>query len=266
MDGRRHRGDCFPCFAFRQLKSGLYTLLCGLGLLAACTGPPIVPVVDYSPVLDRPEFRVVRAGDTVYSIAWEAGVDFRELGRWNSLGPGYVIKVGQKLRLTPVDPPRGEPSSQPANKNNKTAPAQVQSSTAAVPADRVDQAAVVAPTGWGWPATGPVVRHFSLAKGSKGIDIAGNRGAPVWAAASGEVVYAGSGLRGYGRLIIMKHDETFLSAYAHNRKIFVKEGDNIPRGYKIAEMGDSGVERVKLHFEIRRRGAPIDPIRYLPKR
>lgn len=262
MDGCRHRGDHVPRFAFRQLKSGLYTLLCGLGLLAACAGPPIVPVVDYSPAPVRPQFRVVRAGDTVYSIAWEAGVDFRELGRWNGLGPGYVIKVGQKLRLTPADPPRGKTSAQPS----EIPPAQAQPSTAAVPVDRVDQTAAVAPAGWGWPANGPVVRYFSLAKGSKGIDIAGNQGAPVWAAASGKVVYAGSGLRGYGRLIIMKHDETFLSAYAHNRKIFVREGDNIPRGYKIAEMGNSGVEQVKLHFEIRRRGAPIDPIRYLPKR
>ena len=123
----------------------------------------------------------------------------------------------------------------------------------------------MAPGFWAWPADGRVLSRYSEGD-AKGLDISGIRGEPVRAAASGRVVYQGSGLRGYGQLIIIKHNDEFLSAYAHNDRIYVKEGDAVKRGQKIADMGSSGSDRVKLHFEIRRQGVPIDPLKYLPKR
>ena len=117
---------------------------------------------------------------------------------------------------------------------------------------------------WGWPAKGRIVTQFSDATSLKGIDIAGSAGQPVTASASGKVVYAGSGLRGYGKLIIIKHNDAYLSAYAHNRDILVKEGQQVVKGQKIAEMGNTDADQVKLHFEIRRQGKPVDPLRYLP--
>jgi lipoprotein NlpD len=118
--------------------------------------------------------------------------------------------------------------------------------------------------GWIWPATGKIVAGFSESANLKGIDIAGKAGQPVVASAAGRVVYAGSGLRGYGKLIIVKHNNTFLSAYAHNREIAVKEGQQVAKGQKIAEMGDTDADQVKLHFEIRRLGKPVDPAKFLP--
>jgi lipoprotein NlpD len=117
---------------------------------------------------------------------------------------------------------------------------------------------------WGWPAKGKIVAGFSEATSLKGIDIAGSAGQPVTASAGGKVVYAGSGLRGYGKLIIIKHNDAYLSAYAHNRDILVKEGQQVVKGQKIAEMGNTDADQVKLHFEIRRQGKPVDPLRYLP--
>jgi lipoprotein NlpD len=117
---------------------------------------------------------------------------------------------------------------------------------------------------WGWPAKGKVVTQFSDSTTFKGIDIAGSAGQPVTASAGGKVVYAGSGLRGYGKLVIIKHNDAYLSAYAHNRDILVKEGQQVVKGQKIAEMGNTDTDQVKLHFEIRRQGKPVDPLRYLP--
>jgi lipoprotein NlpD len=119
---------------------------------------------------------------------------------------------------------------------------------------------------WRWPAQGQVVRHFSPKNGSKGIDIAGRSGQAVNAAAGGRVVYSGSGLRGYGKLIIIKHNNSHLSAYAHNERLLVKEGDTVNGGQRIASMGRAGDRQVKLHFQVRRNGKPVDPLRYLPKR
>jgi len=118
--------------------------------------------------------------------------------------------------------------------------------------------------GWLWPTTGKVVGGFSETANLKGIDIAGKAGQPVRASAAGKVVYAGAGLRGYGKLIIIKHNKTYLSAYAHNREILVKEGQLVAKGQQVAEMGDSDADQVKLHFEIRRLGKPVDPTRFLP--
>ncbi|MDJ0956059.1 MAG: peptidoglycan DD-metalloendopeptidase family protein [Arenicellales bacterium] len=121
-------------------------------------------------------------------------------------------------------------------------------------------------SGWIWPVKGPILKRFSAKAGNKGIDIGGESGRGIRAAADGKVVYAGSGLRGYGKLIIVKHDEVYLSAYAHNSKLLVADGSAVVRGQQIALMGDTGTDRVKLHFEIRQRGKPVNPLKYLPKR
>jgi lipoprotein NlpD len=150
---------------------------------------------------------------------------------------------------------RAEPKPEP-----KAAPTGPPTSSSAAPATSGDSDAL----DWAWPAKGKIVAGFSETANLKGIDIAGKSGQPVLASGPGKVVYAGSGLRGYGKLIIIKHNNTFLSAYAHNREILVKEGQQVARGQKIAEMGDSDADQVKLHFEIRRLGKPVDPAKFLP--
>jgi lipoprotein NlpD len=196
------------------------------------------------------EYHDVVRGETLYGIARNAGVSVRALAAWNGIAPPYVIKPGQRLRITPPD---GAGKVAQKSKSKQSAPSQ-----RAVPAPKFGS--------WVWPAEGRTLEKYSESNGNKGIDIAGSRGQIVVAAASGFVVYQGSGLRGYGQLIIIKHDSDFLSAYAHCDKIYVREGQEIKRGQKVAEMGSSGTDRVKLHFEIRFRGVPVDPLRYLPKR
>lgn len=260
-------------------------LIIGVGL-AACSGNRVAPVADrtVTPQPNRDE-RVVVAGDTLYSIAWEAGHDYKEVARWNRIGPPYLLQPGQTIRLSApsardrsaevaaAPTPPTVKTAKPKSSAKPRAPKSKPATTAVVP--RVPTApakpttakptmAARAPTSdvgpWVWPSAGKVMNASN-----KGIDIVGERAQAVRAAAPGRVVYAGSGLRGYGQLIILKHSEDFLSAYAHNDKIYVKEGDVIKRGQQIAEMGSSGAERVKLHFEIRRGGVPVDPLQFLPK-
>jgi lipoprotein NlpD len=248
-------------------------------------------IVDQSMSLRQAEspYRVVVRGDTLYSIAWEAGRDYRELAAWNGIRPPYTIHPGQELRVLPPGSSDAGASPRPAGKATaspkpKTGGKTGVPATAAKPAR--PPAAVAKPGGkttgskrstsrttatgthavaWAWPADGQIVTRYG-AGDSKGLDIAGRRGVGVRAAGTGRVVYLGSGLRGYGQLIIIKHSDEFLSAYAHNDRTYVKEGDVVKRGQKIADMGSSGTDRVKLHFEIRRRGVPVDPLQYLPKR
>jgi lipoprotein NlpD len=231
-------------------------------------------------------------GDTLYSIAWEAGRDYRELSEWNNIPPPFLIKPGQVIRLYP--PEKREPRVASVDTAAAAAPAapaagaipkksssstKKQKGSARKPDTKANTkpktTAKPAPTpvpaharsgSWQWPAAGSLIARFQESNGRKGIDIAGQRGQPVSAAEGGRVVYQGSGLRGYGQLIIIKHDDDYLSAYAHNAKVHVKEGDVVKRGQRIADMGDSGTDRVKLHFEIRRQGMPVDPLRYLPAR
>lgn len=197
---------------------------------------------------------IVREGDTLYSIAWSAGVDYRALARWNGISPPHVIKPGQKLRLRPA----GTATATRTASTRSSAP----SKSAAAPESGSLPGVV---SGWIWPTSGPVIRRFSRDSANPGVDIAGKPGQTIKSAADGRVVYSGDGLRGYGQLIIVKHDKMFLSAYAHNRKLLVREGDRVRRGQPIAEMGSTGAQRVKLHFEIRKRGAAVDPLQYLPK-
>ena len=328
-------------------------------LLAGCATRPPPPVVARASVPpanpaaptpapspgheqeSAPPTYVVKHGDTLYMIALDHGLDYRELAIWNNIENVNVIHVGQVLLLAPpgggagvttaplvsgppVTPSGGElrpsaplpPQLAPGGRANtptyKTEPkavklpyseqamAQLEHQSAAAleahpspppaagPTVGIAPAAVStsppvlppAPSaraesgrvpeidddslGWIWPAQGKVVAGFSESANLKGIDIAGKSGQPIVASAAGKVVYAGSGLRGYGKLIIVKHNNTFLSAYAHNREIDVKEGQQVAKGQKIAEMGDTDADQVMLHFEIRRLGKPVDPTKLLP--
>ena len=303
--------------------------------------PP--PAATAPPSEAPPPTHTVKRGETLYQIALDHGLDYRELAAWNNIENINVIRVGRVLVLAPpgeagaavaapgtavTTPLAAAPAIAPVGSETRTLPftgaapsgrgntaayktepkalklpyseqalAQMQQSSAAAPpplppgappvvappatAPSTTQAGAVTPPlareesphvpeidggniDWAWPAAGKVISGFSETANLKGIDIAGKSGQPVLASGPGKVVYAGNGLRGYGKLIIIKHNNTFLSAYAHNREILVKEGQQVARGQKIAEMGDSDADQVKLHFEIRRFGKPVDPAKFLP--
>ena len=246
--------------------------------LSACGVLPLSPVSEQSTRLRHPEseYREVLTGDTLYSISWESGRDYRDVARWNNITPPYVIKPGQKLRLFPpsavesVRRPPSRPAPPPLNQPAEAkASVSIKKPAAEKPATSVTRHAPVSAArslAWVWPTPGKLLERYSANGPNKGIDIAGRKGQPILAAASGQVVYQGGGLRGYGQLIIIKHNADFLSAYAHCDKIYVHEGNVIKRGQKIADMGSSGTDRVMLHFEIRYRGAPVDPQEYLPRK
>ena len=263
-------------------------------LFAACTTHSIhAPTGDHStrPVRNSGE-HVVRQGDTLYSVAFLYGYQVEKVASWNRLKPPYTIYKGQRLRLRPpvaatVSKPKPKPrpvaASQPkprypkrASPETVTVPvAPSKPKTAVVPATRPATTVAKRPStkppqknarvSWVWPVKGPLLQRFKAnSSGKKGIDIGGKSGTPVKAAADGKIVYSGSGLGGYGRLIIIKHNKDFLSAYAHNRKLIAQEGQWVKQGEVIAQMGSSGTDRTRLHFEIRKRGQPVDPLRYLP--
>ncbi|MFM2241087.1 MAG: hypothetical protein RJA69_2461 [Pseudomonadota bacterium] len=221
----------------------------------------------------KPGYYAVRPGDTLIKIGLDHGQNWRDLVRWNNLDNPNVIEKGQVLR---VAPPPGEEGVvvRPIVRNNATLPTppgqppaqQSAQPAAAPPAAGATPAAVDAAEdslNFIWPSSGQVLASFDDPK-NKGLDIAGKAGDAVMAAADGRVVYAGSGLRGYGNLVIIKHNNVFLTAYAHNQSLLVKEDQVVKRGQKIAEMGNTDTDQVKLHFEIRRQGKPVDPARYLP--
>ena len=309
----------------------------------AIEGAPPPPAASAPPAEAPPPTHTVKRGETLYQIALDHGLDYRELAAWNNIENINVIRVGRVLVLAPpgeagvavaapgtavTTPLAAAPAIAPVGSETRTLPftgaapsgrgntaayktepkalklpyseqalAQMQQSSAAAPpplppgappvvappatAPSTTQAGAVTPPlareesprvpeidggniDWAWPAAGKVISGFSETANLKGIDIAGKSGQPVLASGPGKVVYAGNGLRGYGKLIIIKHNNTFLSAYAHNREILVKEGQQVARGQKIAEMGDSDADQVKLHFEIRRFGKPVDPAKFLP--
>jgi len=199
----------------------------------------------------------IQSGDTLFKIAFEYGLDARDLAAWNELPDTAHIRSGGLLRL---NPPKAAVTTA-AMPNKPAVISRVIKKDAALPAELPED---VVPDSWVWPSKGVLITHFGNGL-SKGIDIGGVRGSSVQAAAPGRVVYVGSGLRGYGKLIIMRHGKTLLSAYAHNARILVAEGQNVAGGQPIAEMGDTDADRVKLHFEIREHGKPVDPLSYLPK-
>jgi lipoprotein NlpD len=224
----------------------------------------------------RPGFYTVKPGDSLIRIALDTGQILQDIVRWNHIDNPNRIEVGQVLRV--MSPTDGEVVVKPVTKPSITTTtttitnAPTASSPVATPAPaEVPASAVARPLAaegnisWLWPATGAVLAGFDEVK-NKGVDIGGAAGDPVLAAADGRVVYVGAGLRGYGNLIILKHDNVFLTAYAHNRSLLVKEDQSVLKGQKIAEMGSSDTDRVKLHFEVRRQGKPVDPLKYLPAR
>ena len=253
------------------------------------SGKPLPGIENYG----KPGYYAVRPGDTIMRIGLETGQNWRDIVKWNNLENANLIEVGQVLRVIPPVGTPGAPAPAPASTATPpatgAAPAAAAGATAAgtvvataAPSSSAAAAATATPApvtkpappvaasadddlGWIWPAQGQLIAGFDDVK-NKGLDIGGRAGDAVLAAADGRVVYAGAGLRGYGNLIILKHNNTYLTAYAHNQALLVKEDQSVQKGQKIAEMGNSDADRVKLHFEIRRQGKPVDPARYLPSR
>jgi lipoprotein NlpD len=276
-----------------QLCRLLVPLLSLSCLLSACMSGGRWKAEDRWPpksaVLARPAQYAVQPGDTLYSIAWRYGMDYHQLAAINRVGPPYTIRVGQTLNLAEAN--KAEPAGKSSARSTGTGVAVIggdatsavspspsysamKRSASPAPSRDVRAAAglppvprVDVPIVWLWPADGQVIGRFSDgARVNKGIDIGGKLGDSVRSTRSGVVVYAGNGLAGYGNLVIIKHDDVYLSAYAHNKTILVREGQTIKAGDKIAEIGSSGSAYPKLHFEIRRDGKPVDPLQLLPGR
>ncbi|MCG5073802.1 peptidoglycan DD-metalloendopeptidase family protein [Paraburkholderia tagetis] len=280
----------------KRLNIDLTAARNGASVIALCLLTACATRLDNAPVVDRtaplgtvgaqpavplgpppPGYYRVKPGDTLYRIALENGQSFRDIAAWNNLTNPNQIEVDQLLRVVPpgasnatagtpgvVPAPGAAPGAQAAmppiyGSGAATPPA----ATVPPQASGGDMAAAPGSLALAWPVRGPVLNRFDDSK-NKGINIGGAAGEPVKAAAEGRVVYSGNGLRGYGNLIIIKHDATFLTAYAHNRTLMVKEGDAVTKGQKIAEMGNTDSDRVMLHFEVRRQGKPVDPLKYLP--
>lgn len=265
-------------------------------LPAPAPATPATPPPPGSENAGKPGYYTVRPGDTLYRIGLEHGHSWRDLAAWNNLSDPNRIEVGQVLRVVPptaepvtagdgvqtqpvaaVAPVQARPLETPpsgtrspsttgggapaaANGTGKPAPA-----ASATPEPTPAKAAPADAIALAWPARGPVLYHFDEVR-NKGIGIGGKAGDPVLAAADGRVVYAGSDLRGYGNLVIIKHNNTYLTAYAHNQTLLVREDQTVRQGQKIAEMGNTDADRVKLHFEVRRQGKPVDPLSLLPSR
>lgn len=236
----------------------------------------------------KPGYYIVQPGDTLFRIALDNGQNWRDLQTWNNLSNPNIIEVGQVLRVMPTavanavaapdsavvssvtsSPIAGgaitsRPLSSTPSTGIEAAPTPVV--TAASPATPPTGELAADTITFVWPAQGSIIEIFDEARNKKGVSIAGKLGDPVLAVADGRVVYAGAGLRGYGNLIILKHNNTYLTAYAHNQALLVNEDQVVRQGQKIAEMGNSDADRVKLHFEVRRQGKPVDPLGFLPKR
>lgn len=234
----------------------------------------------------RPGYYTVKPGDTLIRIGLDSGQNWKDIVRWNNLENPNLIEVGQVLRVYPpgADPtvtaarPVGTSRIESRPLDGRAVPPAPSATASAAPpvaaAPVPAPAPVTAPAApregdddisWGWPASASVSTPFDEAR-SKGLVFKGKAGDPVYAAADGRVVYAGSGLRGYGNLVILKHNATYLTAYAHNRALLVKDDQTVRKGQKIAEMGASDADSVQLHFEVRRQGKPVDPARLLPPR
>ena len=242
----------------------------GAAASASVDGKPPLPGAENA---GKPGYYSVKPGDTLIRIGLDNGQNWRDIRRWNDLADPNKIEVGQVLRVVPpnVDAEavtaRGVAGAKVEARplDGKAAPATTPAPEAAAPSAAVVSAANDEIPNWLWPASSPVTGSFEEGK-SKGIVFAGKAGDPVLATADGRVVYAGDKLRGYGNLVIIKHNTTYLSAYAHNQALLVKEDQVVRRGQKIAEMGASDADRVQLHFEIRRLGKPVDPTKLLPAR
>ena len=212
---------------------------------------------------ERGKTHIVQKGDTLYSIAWRYGLDHGRLAQINRIRKPYTIYAGQRLKLAGV-PARLSSTSKASSGKKSAAPKTVYT---AKPVSKPKPAFTVSRLAWAWPVNGRVISRFSLSGSvNKGIDIEAKAGVQVKAAEAGSVVYAGGNLRGYGKLVIIKHDDAFLSAYGNNESLLVKEGETVTKGQAIAKVGANDAKVEMLHFEIRRQGRPEDPVRHLPKR
>ncbi|MGH8127970.1 MAG: peptidoglycan DD-metalloendopeptidase family protein [Gammaproteobacteria bacterium] len=228
-------------------------------LLAGCAGALNLPGSG-----QRPATYTVGKSDTLYSIAWHYGLDYHSVAVWNGIKPPYTIYPGQRIRLYPTR--RGARGTAMQSGQQHVAHSEPTGKTVPAPANQPSEPVVAGPIHWQWPSQGraqPTYGKQGVA--GKGIVINGQLGAAVRASAAGTVVYSGSALVGYGRLIIIKHNDEWLSAYGHNQRLLVHEGDSVKAGQKIATMGLGPNDKPALYFEIRRDGKPVDPLRYLPK-
>jgi lipoprotein NlpD len=235
---------------------GLISLLF---IISGCGSHPTAPVTDLSPLDRRNTQYTVQNGDTLHAISFRTGIAYQNLARWNGIRPPYRIYVGDVLELRPGEAPNKTVTA-------KTAPVSRPKVTSTKLASKPLPVAKLPATvsGWQWPAKGKLIQTFSRGKAQYGIEIKGNRASAVVSTAPGQVVYAGNGIKGYGELVIIKHSEKYISAYAYNDKILVKEGDRVKAGQQLANMGSTGTKGVKLHFEIRKNGEPVNPLQYLP--
>lgn len=273
LSGHNKFGSRLPTIPLRIIPAILLVSV----LLNACAPPRPAPVVSREvghtrEHASRPGLYKVRSGDTIYSIAWRYGLDYREFARWNNIRSPYRIYPGLGLRVkskATKDIARTKTTTiTPARES--TAQAAVVSKTDPRPKKRItsnSKTNIPLKLHWQWPTNGTVKVGFKKGDHSrKGVVLAGRLGQEVKAAEAGTVVYSGSGLIGYGQLLIIKHNKNYLSAYGHNKNLLVKEGDQVKRGTRIAEMGTNGRGKVVLHFEIRRNGVPVDPLPLLPRK
>jgi lipoprotein NlpD len=305
MNARDPNKLSVPFVRFFPLCLSVFNILIvGLSLTSCVFSQNTAPTSDLSRkgvlTTSKSSHHTVERGETLFAIAWQYGVDYRQLAAANNINSDFLIYPGQTLSLSVANtrvvtqtqssvskkqdpvPPKTPSTALTVLSSPKNVPRKVVKKTPvrSAPVERAEKKSsssrpvtasnvINQKLKWRWPAKGKVITNFSAAKaGNKGIDLSGKKGDSVVAAAAGRVVYAGSGLRGYGKLIIIKHNETYLSAYAHNDQIRVKEGQQVKVGQRIANIGSSGSRAniTKLHFEIRRNGQTVNPVKYLPKR
>lgn len=250
-------------------------LCAGLIFLSACQAPPPAPISQRPPPpSEKINYHLVSQGETLFAIAWRYEKDVDKLARANGLRPPYTIYRGQRLTLdtthlpplrrTSTVPRQTAVSSPPTNTKVIQVPPKTPVKVTRPPPKST--ASLPSKWSWQWPTEGRVARGYNSDPLFKGVDIQSHPGQPVVAAGPGVVVYSGEGLRGYGRLIIVKHSDVYLSAYAHCRKLLVREGQVLKGGEKIAEVGGDPANNKRLYFEVRRDGKPVNPLAYLPKR
>jgi len=232
-------------------------------LLSGCTATQnYAPVRSYQrDLLNGDKYYIVKQGDTLYSIGFRSGYGYKRLSWWNKISAPYKLRIGQKIKLfkpKQMLKKHARFSGKKKTSEKRRIPSQ---KTSTISNDKKK----VLKLYWQWPLKGKILKNFSQT-GEKGMDISGKIGQKVKSAASGKVVYSGSGLKGYGNLLIIKHNYLYLSAYANNRRLLVKEGQMVKKGQTIAEVGQVGGKQTSLHFEIRKNGNPVDPIWYLPKK
>jgi lipoprotein NlpD len=249
-------------------------------MMSACSPPPKVAVVERATVDERviidkmggAHIRIVQSGDTLHAIAFANGLNVNDLADWNQLDDTSKLRVGYRIRLTrPVGYSSNRGVNRSTSKGDVSIPQKPATNTESnSKPNKLIKTKSLNTAGakgqnllWHWPTRGKVITRFAENTGQQGIDIAGKLGQAVVATSAGEVVYVGNGLKGYGNLVIIKHNEKYLSAYAHNQETFVREGQNVAVNYRIASLGKNRQQRDALHFQIRLNGQPVDPLKYL---